>query len=124
MKIIREQAENREHNGMTTQHAEIELENGKGILFVQAHDNSQNRYYALCRQSWFELEKSGEEEEDPVEEYFTSGSSDEDRTEEPDFMRLLQQHDRRTEPYESSDYADLFVKADRLLDDLQEEMDG
>ena len=124
MRILRERAEVREHNGLTTLHAEIELETEKGKRFVQAHDNSMNRYYELSRQSWFELELSGEEEEDPEEEYFTAEGAQTEEAEEPDFMRLLQQHDRRTEPYESSEYADVFVKADRLLDDLIEDLDA
>ena len=47
MKILKERAEIREHNGMTTLHAEIGMETEKGLRFVQAHDKIGR---ASCRE--------------------------------------------------------------------------
>ena len=110
--------------GMEVLHAEISLRDKDGQAFyVQAHDNGTNRYYALTTQSWFALQDSDEEEEDPIEEYTTASTGDAEEA-EPDFSMLLREQDRREMPYEDSDYADYFVKADRLLDDLAESADA
>ena len=122
MKTMEERAIRCTPAGMEVLHAEITLEADDGRLFyVQAHDNGNGRYYALCSQSWFALQQSGEEEEDPLEEYFTNDGDGESPQEEPDFLTLLRPRDRREAPYEDSAYVDSFVRADRLLDDLAEE---
>ena len=124
MRIIKEEAERMTPGGMEVLHAEIAVDTEKkGMLYVQAHDNGMHRYYAVCTQSWFALQQSGDEEEDPLEEYTTSGEDapEEETRMEPDFSLLLKEETRRDAPYEDSEYVDYFVKADRLLDDLAEE---
>ena len=112
MRALRDSA-----RGVDVLHAEAALEGG---LYVQAHDNGAGRYYALTRQSWFLLRETGEEEEDPIEEYAPSGERE---AQEPDFTALLAGRERREDPFEDSAYAELFCKADRLLDDLLEEIE-
>ena len=117
MKIISLRACLDDSRGVNVAHAEAALEDG---LFAQAHDNGAGRYYALTRDSWF-APRGGEDEADPVEEYSTS----EDReAEEPDFLSLLRERARREDPYEDSDFAEIFRVTDRLLDDLLEGTEG
>ena len=117
MRIISERAELNNTAGMDVLHAEVSFSTNGGILYARAHDNTLGRFYELSTQSYF---GDWDAEEEPIEEYSSSGEPDDGEITEPDFFALLRDRDRMDMPYESSGYADLFQKADRMLDDLAE----
>ena len=122
MRKIEERALAVRHGGMDVLHAEVTVEDGAACYYVQAHDNGNHRYYARSTQSWFDLQDGEEEEMDPIEEYSADPSDREEECAEPRFEDLLRPKARREEPYEGSEYVDVFVIADRLLDDLAEDL--
>ena len=128
MRIINIQAHLEHIHDVDILHAELTLQTkDEVLLYLQAHDNSAHRSYALTTYSYFEMSDSGAFDDlEPLEEYSTDQTDPESISlSTPELVKFIEEYGNRWKddlpPYDASSFSSFFMKLDQLLDNLTEE---
>ena len=128
MRIINIQAQLERIRDLDILHAELTLQTIDGVLlYLQAHDNTAHRSYALTTCSYFDSTESGAfDDQEPLEEYSTDHIDPESTTlSTPELIKFVKELGNRWKEdfpaYDASSFSSFFMKLDQLLDNLTEE---
>ena len=128
MRIINIQAKLERIRDVDILHAELTLHTKDDVLlFLQGHDNTAHRSYALTTCSYFDYADSGAfDDVEPLEEYSTDRIDPESAVlSTPELFKFVEEYGNRWKddlpPYDASSFSSFFMKLDQLLDNLTEE---